>query len=421
MQTVHVIGAGLSGLAAALSLSSAGRRVVVHEAGPAAGGRCRSYLDKELGIRVDNGNHLMLSGNRAIRAYLAETGAEDQVRMASRPLFPFVDLQSGERWLLRPNQGRIPWWIFSAGRRVPGTRLSDYWRMARILRFQDETTVADAMRRGRLYWRLIEPLAVAALNTQPQTGMARLLGAVMRETLMRGGKACLPILPVQGLSEALVDPAITTLASRGADVRCNARIAEIVRADGRVIALRGPDGPIALEDGDAVVLAVPPWVAADLLPGLTVPTAFEAILNIHYRHDVTPQGPLAEAGFIGLIGGVAEWVFVKPGHVSVTISAANEMVDETARAIAAQVWPNVVDALQLDPGLKEAIPPFRVVKEKRATFAATAEQDARRPAPENRPAANLVLAGDWTDTGLPATIEGAIRSGRIAADLLLSH
>ena len=420
MTHVHVIGAGLAGLSAALSLTADGRTVTVHEAGSAAGGRCRSYFDKELGLRIDNGNHLLLSGNRAAKAYIAEVGAEDAFETAERAVFPFMDLKTGERWSVRPNNGRIPWWVLTNGRSVPDTRLSDYLGMARITRIRDDTVVADSMRRGRLYWRLLEPVAIAALNTSSQEGLARLLGAVMRETLLRGGKACRPMLPKEGLSEGLVHPAIATLHARGAEVRLNSRIAELTIEGGRITALRGPDGPIALGPEDAVVLAVPPWIAADLLPGLVAPDAFEAILNIHYRYTADPDGPLGEAGFIGLTSGTAEWLFMKPGHVSVTISAANNMVDDAARAIATLVWPNVVDALGLPASVKETLPAFRVVKEKRATFAATARQDVRRPAARTALAANLALAGDWTDTGLPATIEGAIRSGRSAADVVLT-
>jgi hydroxysqualene dehydroxylase len=112
---------------------------------------------------------------------------------------------------------------------------------------------------------------------------------------------------------------------------------------------------------------------------------------------------------------MAEWVFVKRGHVSVTISAANRLVDQGADAIAATVWPDVRAALNL----RDPMPVWRVVKERRATFAATAAQEKLRPGARTG-LANLVLAGDWTDTGLPATIEGAIRSGRTAADMLLA-
>jgi squalene-associated FAD-dependent desaturase len=420
MTHVHVIGAGLAGLAAALALTADGLAVTVHEAGSAAGGRCRSYFDKELGLRIDNGNHLLLSGNRAAKAYIAEVGAEAAFQTADRAVFPFMDLKTGERWSVRPNNGRIPWWVLTDRRSVPDSRLSDYLGMARIARIQDDTVVAESMRRGRLYWRLLEPVAVAALNTSSQEGLARLLGAVMRETLLRGGKACRAMLPKEGLSEGLIHPALSTLRARGAEIRLNSRIAELAIEAGRITALRGPDGPIALKPDDAVVLAVPPWVAADLLPGLVAPDAFEAILNIHYRYAADPAGPLGEAGFIGLTSGTAEWLFMKPGHVSVTISAANSMVDDAARAIATLVWPNVVDALGLPADVKETLPPFRVVKEKRATFAATARQEVRRPNARTERAANLALAGDWTDTGLPATIEGAIRSGRSAADVVLT-
>ncbi len=167
-----------------------------------------------------------------------------------------------------------------------------------------------------------------------------------------------------------------------------------------------PTARDAVVGDEAVVLAVPPNIAADLLPGLTVPDAFCPILNIHFRADAAP-------GFIGVIGGTAQWVFAKAGVASVTISAAGDLVDLSAEAIAARVWPDVRTALDLaDP-----MPAFRVVKERRATFAATAAQERRRPGPRTA-LGNLALAGDWTATGLPATIEGAIRSGRAAANLL---
>jgi hydroxysqualene dehydroxylase len=243
---------------------------------------------------------------------------------------------------------------------------------------------------------------------------------VMRETLMAGGQACVPLLPNEGLSEALVDPAIALLTRRGAAIHFNSRIAALSIDAGKITALASPKGSIELAGGDGVVLAVPPWVAADLLPSLSAPNAFESILNIHFRYVADPAGPLAEVGFIGLTSGTAEWVFLKPGHVSVTISAANGMVDEPAAVVASRVWPDVREALQLPRGVDEAMPPFRVVKERRATFAATGEQQRRRPGVRTTLAANLALAGDWIDTGLPATIEGAIRSGRSAAQTILA-
>jgi predicted NAD/FAD-dependent oxidoreductase len=174
------------------------------------------------------------------------------------------------------------------------------------------------------------------------------------------------------------------------------------------------DGALELGPRDGVVLAVPAPVAAGLLPGLTVPDAFEAILNVHYR----AEAPAGEAPFVGVVGGLAEWVFIKPGIVSVTISAANRLLDVPADELATRVWPDVRAAC---PSLPAAMPRYRVVREKRATFAATAMQQKRRPAVDGAGLANLALAGDWTATGLPATIEGSIRSGETAADFTLRH
>ena len=411
--TVHVVGAGLAGLAAAVALSRAGRRVIVHEAGPTAGGRCRSFPDRALGLTIDNGNHLLLAGNRAALGYLGMIGARERMDGPAEPCFPFVDLATGARWQVRPNAGRLGWWIFCPARRVPGTGARDYLRLLRLARITDDRSVAAALPDNVLFRRLFAPLAIAALNTAPEQGLARLLGAVVRQTLLAGGAACRPLLPRVSLADALIDPALSALRARGAALRLGRRIAALEITAGRVVALRGPNAITRLGAEDSMVLAVPPWVAADLLPGLAVPDAFEAILNLHFAATADP-GP---AGFFGLIGGTAEWVFVKPRHVSVTISAANRLVDRPAEALAALVWPEVCRALRLPAGA--APPAYRVVKEKRAPFAATAAQERRRPGARVG-LANLALAGDWTATGLPATIEGAIRSGFIAAALLLS-
>ena len=437
----HVIGAGLAGLSAALSLTAAGCRVTLLEAAPTAGGRCRSYFDRALGLTIDNGNHLLLSGNRAAMAYLREIGSADALAGPAEPVFPFIDIGRCERWTLRINPGRFPWWVFATRRRVPGTRLPDYLPLIALPRISDDRSVAQTVPRSLLTARLLEPLAVAALNTPPDQGLARLLGQVVRETLLRGGNASRPRFPRHSLAAAFVDPALAILRARGADIRFGCRIAGLDISANRVTALhvagsktinrsRRDQAPPPLTGGgraqgsvpayptpdirepvaESVILAVPPWVASDLLPELVVPDEFQAILNIHFRIHADP-GP---AGFWGVIGGTAEWIFVKPGHVSVTISAANRMVDQSAEIIAQAVWPDVRLAL----GLDAPIPPWRVVKEKRATFAATAAQERRRPGPRTS-VENLVLAGDWTATGLPATIEGAIRSGRRAAEMVL--
>ena len=397
-----MVGAGLAGLAAALRLVELGVGVTLIEAGPAAGGRCRSYFDRELGCRIDNGNHLLLSGNRAAFGFMDQVGSRDTLAGPGRPAFPFMDLASGERWTVRPNMGRVPWWLLSPDRRVKGTRLADYAQLLRLRRAGPEATVAQTLPQGALYRRLLEPFAIAALNTMPEAGSARLLWAVIEESLAQGGHACIPAYPREGLSETFVDPALRWLEARGAEIRLSRRVSEIGRTGGRVTALDG-------EEVDAVVLAVPAPVASALVPGVEGPTEFESIVNVHFRVEAEP----GDAGFVGLVGGLAEWVFVKPGVVSTTISAGNRFAERESVVLAQQVWQEVRTVLHLTG----PIPTFRVLREKRATFAATPEQDRRRPRPMAN--GNLALAGDWTATGLPATIEGAIRSGRQAAESIV--
>jgi len=408
---VHVIGAGLAGLSAAVTLAESGRPVVVYEAGQAAGGRCRSYFDRELGCRIDNGNHLVLSGNGAVLGYLRRIGAEQTLIGPGEPLFPFLDRRSGQRWVLRLNRGRVPWWVLDPHRRVPGSRWFDYLGLLAVFGARDGATVAEVLGANRLFRPLFAPLAIAALNTEAEHGSAALFASVVKETLLAGGAACLPLYPREGLSESFVDPALAFLAARGAELFFGRRITRLVVESQRVTALGTTGEAIALGADDQVVLAVPPWIAAELLPGIIVPDQFAPILNIHFR----VQADAAPAGFVGIIGGVAEWIFAKKEVVSVTISAANRLVDQPAETIAASVWPDVAAALELSGPM----PPYRVVKEKRATFAATPAQNRRRPGPRIG-VSNLALAGDWTATGLPGTIEGAIRSGETAARLLMN-
>ena len=404
MSRVHIIGAGLAGLSAAVSVTKAGHQATLYEAGPAAGGRCRSYFDRALGARIDNGNHLLLSGNDAAMGFLTTIGARDSMTGPGRALFPFMDIGSGERWTVEPGDGVVPWWVLT--RRVPGTKLSDYLALLKLRFAGKDASVEAAIGGSALYRKLLEPLAVSGLNTPADQALASLMWAVVEGSLLRGGAACVPLVPEIGLSESFIDPAVAWLTERGATLHLSTRVSAFTMAEGRVGALVTPVGPVALAAGDRVISAVPPWVAADLVPGLPAPDAFEAIINVHYRCDADPGA----AGFVGLVGGTAEWIFIKPGIVSVTISAANRLLDVPVDDIATRCWSDIRMAL----GLGLAMPPVRVVREKRATFAATAANEAKRPQ-SDLGLTHFAVAGDWTATGLPATIEGAIRSGQAAA------
>jgi squalene-associated FAD-dependent desaturase len=409
-RTLHIIGAGLAGLAAAIAAGKRGERVVVHEATGFAGGRCRSYHDAALGMLIDNGNHLLLSGNHAALAFLRDIGAQQKLPLPGAAAFDFVDLKSRERWTLRLSEGRVPWWIFDPAARVPGTRARDYLKLGRLVFPPSGKTVGEVIAgTGPLYARLVEPLLLAALNIAPPLGSAKLAAAVIRETLLRGGAACKPLVAREGLSATLIEPALARLAQQGAQVRLGHQLHAIFFAEDRVAALDFGTDSIRLAADDAVILGVPPYAAAALVPELQAPTEFRAIVNAHFRIEA----PAGQPAILGVLNATTEWIFAFAGRLSVTISAGDRLIDTPREDLARTIW----DEVKAATGLCAELPAWQIVRERRATFAATPAQDARRPPPVTR-WLNLVLAGDWTDTGLPATIEGAIRSGNRAAEVV---
>jgi hypothetical protein len=262
--------------------------------------------------------------------------------------------------------------------------------------------------------KMLHPVLLSALNTDPAVASARLAANVLAETLGKGGRASAPRVAEPTLGAAFVDPAVDWLAGHGVQLATGRRLRGLDLANGRVVALDWADGRQEIGADEAVVLAVPAWVAGELVPGLVVPDDHRAILNVHFA-CAPPAGAPA---LLGLVGGTSEWIFTHPDRISVTVSGADRLMGEPRETLAAQVWTEVAKALALPEGAP--MPAWQVVKEKRATFAATPAQDALRPQAATA-YANLFLAGDWVQNGLPATIEGALRSGDTAARLVLGQ
>lgn len=411
--TVHVIGAGLAGLSAATVLAERGVDVSLSEAAGQAGGRCRSYFDPQLDRIIDNGNHLVLSGNRAVNAYLRRLGAADRLTGPKTADFAFVDLADGARWRVRPNDGPVPWWIFAKNRRPPRTGPADFLPLAVLMRRRSDRRIDQAISCQGWAWKsLLEPILLAVLNTSPEEASAQLAGAVVRESLAKGGRASASRIAEPNLAAAFVEPALSYLDARGGAVRLNRRLKALHQAHGRVASLEFSDGSAELGPDDRVILAVPPAAAQGLVPGLSAPSEFRAIVNAHFARPPGVDARLEAAPpMTGVLGGTVEWVFVFDDRISVTISCADRLVHQDREDLARLLWSEVSRALDLG---EVSLPAWQIVKEKRATFAATPEQNALRPAAATG-LANLWLAGDWTQTGLPATIEGALRSGETAA------
>jgi hydroxysqualene dehydroxylase len=400
----------LAGLAAAERLCQSRRTIVIHEATAQAGGRCRSYYDQSTGMVIDNGTHLLLSGNHAALSFTEAIGSRPGLRGPDDAQFPFIDIASGEQWTLRFGDSRFPWWVFDKDRRVPQTAVVDYLSLARLVWTSVDKPIGKLMNcDGPIYDRLLEPLLLAALNITPREGSAKLAGAVIRESLALGGQACRPLLAREGLGSVFVEPAIAHLRERGVAIVFEDELIELLFGNGRVSRLKFARQTVDLGVNDAVILAVPPYVATNLVPDLIVPSSFRGIVNAHFRIDPPAHLP----PMLGVINGTCEWIFPLSGRISATISDAGRLFDMPRTELAQTMWNDIAKVT----GLPTTLPPWQIVRERRATFAATPEENARRPAAETS-WENLFMAGDWTQTGLPATIEGAIRSGYRAADLV---
>jgi squalene-associated FAD-dependent desaturase len=410
-RTVHIVGAGLAGLAAAVKLAQAQAKVVIHEATAYPGGRCRSYFDRAIGMTIDNGNHLVLSGNYSVLSFADAIGSAAGLVGPDHAEFEFVDRGTDEQWTLRINDG-LPWWVLNPRRRVPGTRLTEYLRLVRLLSVKQDMPVAEVIDcSGPLYQRLVHPLLLAALNIEPRQGSAALAASVLRETLAKGGEACRPLIARDGLGPVLIEPAIKYLHERGIEVRFEHELRAMQFSEDSVSALDFGGDTVILGAGDAVLLAVPTHAAAALVPEISTPQGYRAIANAHFKVEVPPHLPPMQ----GIINATTEWIFAFPGRLSVTISNADRLMDVPRAMLAQTIWQEV----SRTTGVTGEMPPWQIVRERRATFAATPEENAKRPAPRTR-WHNLFLGGDWTATGLPATLESAARSGHRAAELVLA-
>ncbi|CAA7615959.1 FAD-dependent oxidoreductase [Magnetospirillum sp. UT-4] len=380
--TLHVVGAGLAGLAAAIAGLRAGWRVAVHEAAPQAGGRCRSFRCPRLDRVVDNGAHLVLGANRTALAFARAIGGIEAME-AGEPAFPFLDLADGRRRTLAPYR-------FGAGPMESLAALGLPW-------VAGHETVAVRLGAAPSYRRLWEPLCLAALNTPATDASARMFARLLRTVMTGGRQALTPYSFPFGLSAAFAAPAVATLAAHGAEITFRRRLIGV--GPGRRLIF--DDGIVSLSAADRAVLALPPDATF----------AAEAIVNVHFRLDRPP--PFRH---LGLTGGVAQWLSARNDVVTATVSAAGRLVEAQPDALAARLWRDVAAALGDDPA---RVPPFRVLKERRATLSHSPATLRRRPGPDG--AEWLWRAGDWLSGPWPCTIETAVASGLAATRLAVGR
>jgi squalene-associated FAD-dependent desaturase len=437
-----VIGGGLAGLAAATRLMDTGHQVTVLEAAKYGGGRSRSFHDPVLDREIDNGQHLMMGCYHETQSFLRTIGTEDDAVYYQRNLAVKMVKPGGV--LVDFSCPALPA-PFHLAAGLVGMRGVGIWAKATALRAglmlrnevvrPDDSETCDAwlQRMGQTpelrsaFW---EPLIWAVLNEDPLVASAAMLVAVLDRAFMSTRDASRLGVPRRPLSRLYVDHACEFLRRKGATLEFGAAVREIRMSAGRAVGVRLKDGRTL--DADNLISAIPPHALLAILPGHA--TQHWAFVDVQ-RLGTSPiinlwalvDRPVFDGPFVGLVGSPLHWIFdrdqIEPspkseGHLlSVTISGARSYVDDS---------PSALEGL-FESELRRYFPrrpfelrKFRVVKERRATISHAAGTYHRRPETKS-PVPGLLLAGDWTRTGLPATIESAVKSGHDAAAVILDH
>ncbi|MBX2990594.1 MAG: hydroxysqualene dehydroxylase HpnE [Bacteroidetes bacterium] len=431
---VVIVGGGLSGLAAAVELSSRNIPVVVLEQKPKLGGRAYSFVDETTGDVIDNGQHVLIAGYERTMRFLERIGTKHLLTIQNQPLLHFHHPRRGFCSFRIPDlpspfhllAGILSTDLFSWRDRLKLLRAGISLRTSdndfsldtmTIEEWLDDTGQTDETKRS--FW---EPLAISIMNEHIAKASARVFIDSLRHAFLAERKNSAIAIPQVGLSELYVDDAVRFIRERGGEIRVIADVLQLEACDSRISHVKTRSG--ADVECSAVILSVPHYRLPDLMPPQLQPTNLTSfasvpntpIVSIHlwFAIDFMPYDML------GLIGRRVQWVFNKRtineekgegGHVSCVISAGDEFTgmssDELVR-IAVEDLQSVYPSVPLAPSHGV------VIREKRATFSCTPESEKLRPNHQTG-IANLFLAGDWTNTGLPATIEGAILSGERCA------
>ena len=446
-----VIGGGFAGLSAATALAEHGRRVLVLEARPTLGGRATAFTDPATGERVDNGQHVLLGCYRDTFTFLRRIGAADRVHVQERLAVDFIDRGGRPSRLACPSLppplnllGGLMTWSALSWR----DRLSALWIRGAIHESRGPAGSApprssETIRRWltrhhqtpRLIEMLWEPLAVAALNQPIDLAAAAPFARVLAEMLGGDPRDASLALPIKPLDEVYAIPARTFIEKHGGEVRTNSPTQIVVGGPTgfapQVSVTLGPRVIVRDEvlQAGVVICAVPWFGLSDVFPGR--PSFIADTLDAADGTGVSPivtvnlwfDRVVTEHAVVGLPGRTMQWVFDKrrvfgeqASHLSLVSSGADAVVSRTNEELIALAVSEVNEAI---PSARAAtVRRAVVVREKRATFSVAPGQP-RRPATRTA-LAGLLLAGDWIDTGLPATIESAVRSGHMAAALALA-
>ncbi len=425
MKKCLVLGGGFAGLSSAVYLSKAGFKVELIEASPKLGGRAYSFTDQDNNTIIDNGQHILMGCYRETLDFFREINALDNLDFQKRLQVNFVK----ENFRVFPLKAFPVFYPLNLILGILNYKALKLYERLKLLSFffkmnfhpagsLSELSVYDWLEKEnqdenirKAFWEI---LCAGALNTNIRKASAKIFADILKQIFFTGRKSAAIVLPKYGLTETYCLAAQKYIKANGGEIKFTEKAEEIIFDKDKAVKVLTSKKEI--EDFDFVVSALPLFALEKIAPEIKLPDGlrltYSSILTIHIWLNENKL----EKAFYGLINSKVHWIFNHSSHLTLVISDANDLVELSKEEIFEMVAAELEKFVNIS---SKEIKNYRVIKEKRATFIPSNYIIGRRPEAKTQ-FRNFFLAGDWVETGLPSTIESAVKSGKTAAQLILN-
>lgn len=425
MANCIVIGGGFAGLSAAVHLANNNHKVKLIEASPKLGGRAYSFKHDAQDTVIDNGQHIMMGCYLFTLEFLELINSLDSIYIQPHLVINFVDRQK-KKYKLDTGDVTYPFNILTALKNYDALSKSEKASVVKLFlkiaicnpKHHEEISTKEFLEKNHQTQNSIDALweiiHVGTMNCKMEESSAAIFIRVLKEIFFTINDSTKIILPKDGLSEMYCDQTVKFLEGKNSEISLSEKLINIefhedVKAKTLITSKN------RYTDFDYLVLAIPPDQLQKILPEtekFNLPQyEFSPILNIHLW---LKENPFSEK-FYGLINSKIHWLFNKGKHITLVTSAADEFIPMSNEEIMEIVFKELSE--YFEEFKSGSVIDHLIIKEKRATFKPTIENSvARQNLKSNYN--NILFAGDWTNTGLPATIESAVKSGEMVADTI---
>ncbi len=426
MKKCLILGGGFAGLSSAVYLTKAGFKVELIEASPKPGGRAYSLTDEETNTVIDNGQHILMGCYRETLDFFREINALDNLDFQKRLHINFVK-ENFKVYPLKAYPVFYPLNLIIGMLNYKALKLSERLKLLSLFVRMNFYSAKDLTKLSVYDWlekenqnenirkAFWEILSVGALNTNLKKASAKIFAHILKQIFFTGNKAASLILPKGGLTETYCLDAQKYIEEKEGKISFSEKAEKIIFNEDRIVKVLTSKREI--EDFDFVISALPLFALEKIVPGIKLLTelqlSYSSILSIH----IWLKENKLEKTFYGLINSKVHWIFNHGSHLTLVISDANDLIELSKEEIFELAAGELEKFISIT---KEEIRCYRVIKEKRATFVPSNEIIGKRPGAKTQ-FKNFFLAGDWIETGLPSTIESAVKSGKMAAGFIIEN